>query len=71
VFEEEDFQPLVYGFRLATEVAEQKAISAIKESEEELVKEMKIRSTNESSEEVQELKVSELLLVKEKANNAV
>lgn len=46
---------MVYGFRLASEVAEQKAISAIKESEEDLVKEMKAKSGSEDS---QELKVS-------------
>ena len=60
VFEEEDFQPLVYGFRLASEVSEQKAISSIKESEVELAKEMKNCSDSDSSDTVQQLKVSKI-----------
>jgi len=53
VFEEEDFQPLVYGFRLASEVPEQKALAAIKESEEDILKEIKNKTpvnANESQE---------------------
>ena len=34
VFEEEDFQPLTYGFQLATDISESKAMSALKEVED-------------------------------------
>jgi len=55
VFEEEDFQPLVYGFRLASDVPEQKALTAIKESEEDITKEIKNKSSVDATES-QELK---------------
>lgn len=48
VFEEEDFQPLVYGFRLCSEISEQKALAALKESEEELMKEIKALTPSDS-----------------------
>lgn len=57
VFEEEDFQPLVYGFRLASEVPELKALALIKESEEDLMKEIKNITPSDSTEETHELKV--------------
>jgi indole-3-glycerol phosphate synthase len=58
VFEEEDFQPLVYGFKLASDVPEAKALALIKESEEDLMKEIKKCSPSSSSiEESQEMKV--------------
>lgn len=57
MFEEEDFQPLAYGFRLASEIPEAKALALIKESEEDLMKEMKNSVSSESTEESQELKV--------------
>lgn len=57
VFEEEDFQPLVYGFRLASEVPEQKALAAIKESEEDILKEIK-NKTPVNADESQELMVT-------------
>lgn len=41
MFEEEDFQPLVYGFRLAPEITEVKALALVKESEEEMMTKMK------------------------------
>ena len=34
VFEEEDFQPLSYGFQLASDISEAKAMSCLKESED-------------------------------------
>ncbi len=56
MFEEEDFQPLVYGFKLASDVPEAKALALIKESEEDLMKEIKNFSPS-SIEESQEMKV--------------
>ena len=38
VFEEEDFQPLVYGFKLASEVTEQRAGGMLREVEDEIQK---------------------------------
>lgn len=63
VFEEEDFQPLVYGFRLASEVPELKALALIKESEEDLTKELKNITPSDSTEETQEMKVISINLV--------
>jgi hypothetical protein len=61
VFEEEDFQPLVYGFRLASDVPEAKALALIKESEEELMKEIKnFAPSNSSADESQEMKVYQI-----------
>ena len=58
MFEEEDFQPLVYGFKLASDVPEAKAFALIKESEEDLMKEIKnFAPSNSSIEESQEMKV--------------
>jgi hypothetical protein len=58
VFEEEDFQPLVYGFKLASDVPQAKDLALIKESEEDLMKEIKKCSPSSSSiEESQEMKV--------------
>lgn len=53
VYEEEDFQPVVYGFRLASEVLEQKALASLKESEDDLLKELK----SSADEEAPEIKV--------------
>jgi hypothetical protein len=36
VFEEEDFQPMVYGYRLVPDVSEPRTIGMLKEVEEEL-----------------------------------
>ena len=61
MFEEEDFQPLVYGFRLASDVPEAKALALIKESEEELMKEIKnFAPSNSSADESQEMKVHQI-----------
>lgn len=48
VFEEEDFQPMVYGYRLNPDVSEQRAIGMLKEVEEELQRRIRNR-TNDSS----------------------
>ena len=61
MFEEEDFQPLVYGFRLASDVPEAKALALIKESEEELMKEIKnFVPSNSPADESQEMKVYQI-----------
>jgi len=63
VFEEEDFQPLVYGFRLCADVSEQKALGALRESEEEVLKEIKNLSDNDSAGDSSiELKVLDICL---------
>lgn len=36
VFEEEDFQPMVYGYRLIPDVSEPRTVGMLKEVEEEL-----------------------------------
>jgi hypothetical protein len=36
VFEEEDFQPMVYGYRLVPDVSEPRTMGMLKEVEEEL-----------------------------------
>ena len=41
VFEEEDFQPIVYGYNLASEISDSKACSMIREAEDETLKKMK------------------------------
>lgn len=47
----------MYGFRLASEVPEQKALAAIKESEEDILKEIK-NKTPVNADESQELMVT-------------
>lgn len=50
VFEEEDFQPSVYGYNVATNFADTKALSMLRECEEDLQKtEKKLRSQKVSS----------------------
>jgi len=46
----------VYGFRLASEVPEQKALAAIKESEEDIMKDIKNKTPVDAAES-QELMV--------------
>merc|ERR1719430_1117272 len=41
VYEEEDFQPLTYGFKLCSEIPEQKCVAQCKEAEEMLAKEVR------------------------------
>ena len=36
VYEEEDFQPTTYGFKLCAEVSEQRCLGMLREAEEEL-----------------------------------
>ncbi|CAG2108905.1 unnamed protein product [Medioppia subpectinata] len=52
VFEEEDFQPMVYGYQLATDLSDSKASSLMREVEEELSKKVKSlqRAVEKSSE---------------------
>lgn len=47
----------MYGFKLATEVPEQKALAAIKESEEEMSKELKSLASSGSPEDIFHLRV--------------
>jgi len=41
VFEEEDFQPVMYGYRLVPDVTETRALGMLREVEDELGKKMK------------------------------
>jgi len=41
VYEEEDFQPLTYGFRLCQDVTDQRCIAGLREAEENLAREMR------------------------------
>jgi hypothetical protein len=46
VFEEEDFQPVMYGYRLVPDVTDARAIGMLREVEDELGKKMKtVKST--------------------------
>ena len=50
VYEEEDFQPLTYGFRLCSEVGEHKCVGQCKEAEEMLAKEVRRTKPREGAE---------------------
>ncbi|KAG7201584.1 hypothetical protein KM043_004329 [Ampulex compressa] len=50
VFEEEDFQNVTYGYRLQQDITEQKAISMLREVEEELHRKSRIRPIDVESE---------------------
>lgn len=53
VFEEEDFQPMVYGYRLVPDVSEPRTIGMLKEVEEELHRRTRSRPSDScSSDEV-------------------
>jgi len=54
VFEEEDFQPLHYGFQLASDISEVKAMSLLKESEESMQKLVRSTKNNIESQEHKE-----------------
>ena len=54
VFEEEDFQPLSYGFQLASDISEAKAMSCLKESEDSAQKLVRASKSNIESQEYQE-----------------
>lgn len=46
VFEEEDFQPVMYGYRLVPDVTDTRALGMLREVEDELGKKMKtLKST--------------------------
>ena len=51
VFEEEDFQPLSYGFLLASDVSEAKAMSSLKEAEDATQKLVRASKSNTESQE--------------------
>ena len=50
VFEEEDFQSVTYGYRLQQDITEQKAISMLREVEEELHKKSRIKPVDDETE---------------------
>lgn len=52
VFEEEDFQPMQYGYRLSPDIFEQKIIGMLKEVEEDLHKKSKLKNPEVKSIEV-------------------
>ena len=54
VFEEEDFQPLTYGFLLANDVSEAKAMAGLKEAEDIAQKQVRSTKSDIDSQEHQE-----------------
>ena len=54
VFEEEDFQPLTYGFQLASDISEAKAMATLKEAEDNTQKLVRSTKANVDSQEHQE-----------------
>ena len=54
VFEEEDFQPLTYGFQLATDVSETKAMASLKEAEDLTQKLVRSTKSDVNSQDHQE-----------------
>lgn len=52
VFEEEDFQPLTYGYKLKPNITESRAIGLLKEVEDDLQKKMRNKSSESCSNEV-------------------
>ncbi|XP_054724414.1 N-alpha-acetyltransferase 35, NatC auxiliary subunit-like [Uloborus diversus] len=57
VFEEEDFQPVVYGYKLANDVTEGKATAMMKEVEEELLKKVKLTRSRPGEEQEIEIQM--------------
>ncbi|KFM79599.1 N-alpha-acetyltransferase 35, NatC auxiliary subunit, partial [Stegodyphus mimosarum] len=57
VFEEEDFQPVMYGYKLANEVPEGKATAMMKEVEEELLKKVKLTRSKPGEEQDSEIQL--------------
>ena len=51
VFEEEDFQPMVYGYRLVPDVSEPRTMGMLKEVEEELHRRMRSKPSDPGSTE--------------------
>ncbi|KAK6630155.1 hypothetical protein RUM44_005709 [Polyplax serrata] len=54
VFEEEDFQPMTYGYKLKPDVAETRAVGMLKEVEDDIQKKMRSKSSESSQSEKQE-----------------
>lgn len=52
VFEEEDFQPMMYGYKLKPDVSESRALGMLKEVEDELQKKMRTKSSDINQSEV-------------------
>ncbi|KAL0278733.1 UNVERIFIED_CONTAM: hypothetical protein PYX00_000465 [Menopon gallinae] len=55
VYEDEDFQPMTYGYKLKPDVSESKAVSMLKEVEDELQKKMRNKASENSQSEHEEL----------------
>ncbi|XP_057300464.1 N-alpha-acetyltransferase 35, NatC auxiliary subunit-like isoform X2 [Hydractinia symbiolongicarpus] len=56
VFEEEDFQPMTYGFKLATDVTELRVSGMLREAEDEITKRVKVYQANEDETSAQQTK---------------
>lgn len=54
VYEEEDFQPLTYGFKLCSEIPEQRCVAQCKEAEELLAKEVRRTKARDGVERTKE-----------------
>ncbi|XP_018332280.1 N-alpha-acetyltransferase 35, NatC auxiliary subunit isoform X2 [Agrilus planipennis] len=55
VYEEEDFQPVQYGYHLSPDISEQRTIGMLREVEEELHKKSRNKNDEKSTEENEEL----------------
>ncbi len=69
VFEEEDFQPIVYGYQLASDINDSKACAMIREVEDELCKKVKslqrsVNKTEENKSCESEIQLASALLVR-------
>jgi hypothetical protein len=61
VFEEEDFQPVVYGYRLVPDVTETRAIGMLREVEEDLNRRLKSMRSKAVEEKTPEIRTEVLL----------
>lgn len=52
VYEDEDFQPMTYGYKLKPDVSELKAVAMLKEVEDELQKKIRNKASDNSQSEV-------------------
>lgn len=50
MFEEEDFQPTVYGYRLLPDVSDQRAVGMLREVEDELGRKLRGKPPPDNSE---------------------
>lgn len=52
VFEEEDFQPMQYGYRLNPDISEQRIIGMLREVEEDLQRRSRAKNSDKCTQDV-------------------